>query len=268
MNAMNNEEMLNQIKKTMQEQYKNHTTEQLLTQIKRYESTSTTFAEKASRNWAQAVNGGEGYHYNVARMCYRSSAENAAKAEALKELVEARTRNVKTYGFTGSSKATPPINGAQFCVATGAIIGGASAAVKSVIDGDCAEEVAAKTATEAVTGSASSASSYVAGSFVANGAAKVVAKTAISTGAIGTMLPGVVGLGAAFVAGEVTARVAKPFVEEVVDGIRYGDPIFGIGVGLERAGEEIVDMVEETVESIVTVVDDVVFGIQSLFWFI
>jgi len=268
MNTMNESIMKEQIKKTMQEQYKNHTTEQLLTQIKRYESTSTTFAEKASRNWAQAVNGGEGYHYNVARMCYKSSAENAAKAEALKEMVEVRTRSVKTHGFTGSSKAAPPINGAQFCAATGAIIGGASAGLKSVVDGDCAEEVVAKTATGAVTGSASSASSYVAGSFAANGAAKVVAKTAIGTGAIGTMLPGAVGFGAALVAGEVTARVAKPLVEEIVDGFRYGDPIFGVGYGLERAGEEIVDMVEETVESIVTVVDDVVFGIQSLFWFI
>ncbi|MCL2165447.1 MAG: hypothetical protein FWH55_13915 [Oscillospiraceae bacterium] len=236
------------------------------TAIKRALATALTFEEKGKREWAYAVNGYGGYHYEKARQAFEKAerCREIAKSLSEKSLQGAVAQNGVVFGksyLVGNvaqagtfANLVGNVGAAQF----GAAIGGGIEAVvagKDVIEGTIDVKEAAERVVEAtIIGGVSGAGSAIAGT---------AASALLSATACPPLVPVVGGVLAAMLAAKAVNSAGPEVLDTAFD--VAGDVVEIVGDkicdGIDYFGDKAIDGMEITFNK----VQDVFDGIFNLF---
>lgn len=158
--------------------------ENISTTIKRHESTAEFWKTKADREWAYAVNGQGGHHYNNAKQAYEKAAQFQDKANNLRvtQVANVGEGSSNEDKIVGSGLST----GIGSAAKVGCIVSGGIALAESIINDDNLEDTAKNVSSNALNGAASTTASALAGETVMLALNEVplppVAKLAVTTG--------------------------------------------------------------------------------------
>ena len=229
------------------------------TAIKRALATALTFEEKGKREWAYAVNGYGGYHYEKARQAFEKAerCREIAKSLSEKSLQGAVAQNGVVFGksyLVGNAAQTGTfanlvgnVGAAQF----GAAIGGGIEAVvagKEVIEGTIDVKEAAERVVEAtIIGGLSGAGSSMAGA---------ATFALLST----TACPPLVPLGGAVMATMLAAKAVNSVGPEVLD---TAFDVAGDVVGI--VGDKICDGIDSFGDKAINVMDPIFITVRDVF---
>lgn len=224
------------------EQYKDHSDQQLCRQIKVYESTAETDLAKAKRCWAYAKNDKGGHYYHEARVAYEKAAANAEKAEALRGMLAEREHARAFVGNTGSAAFMGDM------AVLGAALSAGLTIVECVGSGDSAEETLEKTLVN-------TSCSY--GAIKASSALGKLAEDGLRLLGAGGVLPGAGGLLVSLLVGSVSLETGKEAIEEIIDGVKYGD-LWGAA---DKATTVILEGVGDAGDNVIRAIGDALSGI-------
>lgn len=226
------------------------TKEELNIQIKRFQTTAETFHKKGDRHWAYAKNGKGDYHYAVAKDAYareKASLEKAAAYQRMLDTAESsgsRKINTDMKSFVGDTPASK--TSVTQTAASGAVCAAALTAVAGVLDGNSAETIATDSASSAVAGGAASAVSSLTGTSATAILTETVKSTALAGTLAGQAVPVLGATLAGAAAGKLAFDVARPFVQDTIEGLKDGNLTAGIEMGTTDASLAVDDFLENT----------------------
>lgn len=242
MNSINSQMTQEQRFSAVSAQYEHHTDEQLVSQIKTYESTSKTYLEKAKRCWAYAKNDKGGHYYHDARVAYEKAAANAEKAEALRGMLAERGHARAFVGNTGSSAFMGDM------AVLGAALSAGLTIVECVGSGDSVEETLEKTLVNTSCSYSAIKASSSLGKLAEDGLRLL--------GASG-VLPGAGGLLVGLLVGSVALETGKEVIETIIDGVECGD----FWDTADKVTDVVLDRVADAGDNVICAIGD------ALSWF-